>query len=84
MNPLQTEIRGFLVSSFGQRVAECGDTDSLLENGIIDSIGVLELVSYIEQRFGVTVTESEMMPENFDSVSAIAAFLARRLNVVIH
>jgi acyl carrier protein len=50
----------------------------LLEAGVIDSMGVLELVSFIEKQYRIAVAEDEMMPENFDSVDAIAAFIDRR------
>ena len=54
-----------------------GDT-SLLESGIIDSTGVLELVQFLEDRFGITVEDSALVPENLDSISRICAFLRRK------
>lgn len=50
---------------------------SLLDEGIIDSTGVLEVVMFLEERFGVHVRDDQMLPENFDSVTAITDFVGR-------
>jgi acyl carrier protein len=55
------------------------DDASFLQNGIIDSTGVLELVSFLESTFGIEVADEEMLPENLDSVRAVSAFVARKL-----
>lgn len=49
--------------------------DSFLENGIVDSVNVLELVMFVEENFKVQVDDSEIVPENFDSVSSLAAYI---------
>jgi acyl carrier protein len=51
---------------------------SLLEEGILDSTGVLELVSFLEQHFGITVSDDELLPENLDSVAQIVAFVEKK------
>ena len=51
----------------------------LLENGIIDSLGILDLVSYLEQEFGITVADEEMDPANFRSIMNIAAYVRDKL-----
>lgn len=51
------------------------DETSFLENGIVDSTTVLELVLFIEERFGISVKDSEVIPENFDSISRLAKFI---------
>lgn len=53
-------------------------TDSFLENGIVDSVNVLELVMFVEETFKVHVDDSEIIPENFDSVSSLAAYIRRK------
>ncbi|MCA9621351.1 MAG: acyl carrier protein [Myxococcales bacterium] len=58
-------------------VALAADT-SLLDSGIVDSTGVLEIVAYLETEHGITVDDMEILPENLDSVAAIDAFLARK------
>ncbi len=54
------------------------DDDSLLEKGIIDSTGVLELVGFIEENFHVAVKDDELLPENLDSVERLIAFVTRK------
>ncbi len=52
--------------------------DSLIESGVIDSTGVLELVMFLEETFSITVEDDELVPENLDSIDRIAAFLRRK------
>lgn len=76
---IKNEVRQFIVKHF--YVANPGslsDELSLLENGIIDSTGVLEVISFIEATFGVAVEDDEMLPDNLDSIARIAAFVARK------
>ncbi|NWF82880.1 MAG: acyl carrier protein [Bryobacteraceae bacterium] len=54
------------------------DEDSLLESGLLDSLGMLELVEVLKKRLGVIVDEDDLMPENLDSVAALTAFLERK------
>lgn len=54
------------------------DEASFLENGIVDSMNVLELVMFVEQRFGVKVEDSEIVPDNFDSIAKLASFVRRK------
>ncbi len=54
------------------------DDASFLENGIIDSMNVLELVVFVEEHFHITVGDEEVVPENFDSLSAMTAFVRRK------
>ena len=77
---LNKQIRDFVTSNF--YVADpksLEDGTSLLDHGIIDSTGVLEVIMFIETTYSVTVDDSEMVPENLDSIERIAAFLARKL-----
>lgn len=78
MGSIQQELRQFIASELGRDVTGVADGESLLEAGVIDSMGVLELVSFIEKQYRIAVSEDEMMPENFDSVDAMAAFIDRR------
>ena len=76
---LQQQIRDFVTANF--YVADpkaLEDRTSLLDQGIIDSTGVLEVIMFIESTFGLTVEDSEMLPENLDSIERIAAFVARK------
>jgi acyl carrier protein len=76
---LRQQIRTFLTSNF--HVADglsLADATSLLDEGIIDSSGMLEVVAFIETRFDIAVEESEMRPDNLDSIERIASFVARK------
>jgi acyl carrier protein len=55
-----------------------GNTTSLLETGILDSLGLLRLVVFIQERFGIMVDDVDLVPENFDSVDAICDYLRTR------
>ncbi len=74
--PLKNTIRRFVVENFlfGQD-GGLRDSDSLLEQGIIDSTGVLELVSYLEKTFHIEIQDDELIPENLDSVESLASFV---------
>jgi acyl carrier protein len=73
------QVRTFVTSNF--YVADPSaleDNASLLDKGIIDSTGVLEVIFFIEETFGITVEDSEMLPENLDSIERIANFVTRK------
>jgi acyl carrier protein len=74
------DVRAYIVDRFlfGQGADRLRDTDSFLERGLIDSTGILEVVMFLEQRYGIKVTDDELVPDNLDSISRIAAFVARK------
>jgi acyl carrier protein len=51
------------------------DEDSLLEEGVIDSLGIMELATFVETQFGISVADSELVPQNFDSIAKLSAFI---------
>jgi acyl carrier protein len=55
-----------------------GDSTSFLEQGIVDSTAILEVVAFLEERFHIQVDDTEFVPENLDSLERIAAFVARK------
>ena len=57
------------------------DDASFLNEGIIDSMNVLELVMLVEEKFGISVADQEIVPDNFDSISKLAAFVRRKANL---
>lgn len=79
MDQLKKNIRNFVVENFlfGQ---EDGLTDdsSFLEQGIVDSTGVLELVAYIEKAHGIKVKDEELIPDNLDSIESVAGYIKRK------
>lgn len=74
-------IRQFIVDTFmvGKPIP-FADEDSFLGLGIFDSTAVLELISWIEEEYGIQVAEGELVPENFDSINNVAAYLEGKLN----
>jgi acyl carrier protein len=80
---IKETLRQFIVDNFMMGLADqsLGDDDSFLEQSIIDSTGVLELVTFLEEEYGITVEDSELLPENLDSLNALEAFTRRKLVV---
>ena len=78
--PFKSEIRQFIVDNFmfGQPAANFADDASFLENGIIDSTGVLELVAFVEQQYGISVADEDLVPANLDSVDNLVGYILRR------
>jgi acyl carrier protein len=74
---VETAVRRFLADELGKDVSEVGDADSLLESGILDSIAVMQLVAFLEKTYGIKVADEDLMPENFDTIAAVCAFVAR-------
>ncbi len=73
---LLDEVRT-LLSHLGTEgdLATVGNEDSLLESGVLDSAAMVELIMRLEDRFGIAIDEDDLVPENFDSIAAITAFL---------
>jgi acyl carrier protein len=72
-------LRAFITSNFYiPRDQPLDDTTSFLQHGILDSTGVLELVTFVEQEFGIAVADQELLPANFDSLAALAAYVRRK------
>jgi len=80
MSELKEKIRNFIVENFlfGNDDGLLDDS-SFLEEGIIDSTGILELVSFLEEEFGITVDDEDLIPENLDSINNVTNYLARKL-----
>jgi acyl carrier protein len=78
--PVKSEIRRFIVDNFlyGQEDQGFDDDVSFLGKGFIDSTGVLELVSFIEEAYGISVNDDELIPENLDSLNKISIFIMRK------
>lgn len=73
------EIRQFIIDNFlFEDSGTLSDDTQFLESGIMDSTGVLELVTFIEDSFGITVADEDLIPENLDSIARAAAFVERK------
>jgi acyl carrier protein len=80
MNDVKGRLRSYVEENFlmGARPAPLADDDSFLEHHVLDSTGFLELVTFVEETYGVKVEEDEMIPENLDSLNSLTQFLARK------
>jgi acyl carrier protein len=79
-NDIALQIREFIKDNFmfGTELS-LDDRQSLIDAGVIDSTGVLELVSFLEDRFAIVIPDADIVPENLDSLEAIVAYTRRKL-----
>ena len=75
---IRAVLREFIGANFWVKDG-VGDDVSLLESGILDSTGVIEVVSFMESKFGFAVADDEIVPENLETIAQMAAFVSRRL-----
>jgi acyl carrier protein len=81
LNDISAQIKNFIIDNF--MFGDGGGLEegtSFLDSGIIDSTGILELVTFLEETFKIKVEDEELVPENLGSVSAIAGYLERKRN----
>lgn len=77
---VKNRLRAFIIENFlfGDEDYALADDASLIDNDIMDSTGVLELVAFIDEAFGVKMADADIVPANLDSVSKIDAFVTAR------
>lgn len=80
MSEIKDKVRAFVVENFmfGKDEGLKDDT-SFLENGIIDSTGILELVNFLDDEFSISVEDEELIPENLDSIKNVTSYLQKKL-----
>ncbi|MBN1656725.1 MAG: acyl carrier protein [Deltaproteobacteria bacterium] len=73
-------LRSFILQNFlfTDDDSALSNSDSFLERGIIDSTGILELITFIEEQIGITVEDEEMVPENLDSIDNLVRFIGSK------
>ena len=78
MQDIKSEVRTYLLDNFlmGETGQEIRDDTSFMNNHILDSTGFIELISYLEEQFGIQVQDEEMVPENLDSLANIEHFVS--------
>lgn len=78
---IEQDLRQFLADNFilDDGGAGLGSDDSLTETGVLDSMGVLELITFIEEQYGFAVPDEDTLPENLDSVTRLVDYVERRL-----
>ncbi len=72
------QIHDYVVDNFLFGSGDVEDDASLLDEGVLDSTGALELVFFLEKHFGLDVNDDEVAPENFDSINALVAYVERK------
>jgi len=75
---IQNQIRNYIVENFLFGNNSLEDDDSFLEQGVVDSTGILELVLFVEEIFAITVDDEEVLPDNFDSIISLAGYVTRK------
>ena len=78
---IEQEIRQFIIDNFlfGEPETQLSNNDSLLDQGIIDSMGVLELVTFLEDKYEIEIPDDELVPTNLDSVNRMIEFVQRKV-----
>jgi acyl carrier protein len=79
---MRKKLKDFITETFliGSDVESINDSDSFMEKEIIDSTGVLELTSYLEEEFGITVEDNELTPDNLDSIDKLVGFIQGKIS----
>ena len=80
-NSITQQVKTFIETNFlfWDGASSLGETDSFLGNGIIDSAGILELITFLEGNFDLSIQDAEVLPSNLDSLQAVTAFVHRKL-----
>lgn len=77
---IEARVRSFITDNFDYRTdVTLSATDSLMESGLVDSMGVLELITFLESEFGIRVPDADVLPENLDTIANIVAFVDRKV-----
>ncbi len=77
---LHNQLRSFVIQNylFGNEDAMVKPEESFMENGIIDSLGILELIEFCEDSYNITIEDNELVPENLDSLNNLTAFILKK------
>jgi acyl carrier protein len=78
---IMSDVRNFLYDeNFKEEFKSLDENESLLERGIIDSVKMIELISFLEEKYGIKVDDDDLYPENFDTIAAIENYVKNKLN----
>lgn len=80
MTTIQENLRSYIAKNllYSNKGYTYPDDASFLENGIVDSMNIMEIVMYVEEAFGIQADDREIIPDNFDSITNLAAFIERK------
>ncbi|HLE16993.1 MAG TPA: acyl carrier protein [Syntrophales bacterium] len=79
-DPIMEFIKNQLVRE--KTMKNIGRGDDLIESGIIDSLGILKLLEFLESKFSIHIADEELIPENFHSIESIESFISRKKNII--
>jgi acyl carrier protein len=77
---VKAQIKQFIIETTYAQESDVKEDTLIFVEGFFDSMGFLLLISFIEEKFGLKVDDTELLEENFESINAIAAFIQRKLN----
>jgi acyl carrier protein len=82
VNSIQKEIRQYVFENFiVDDDEDFSDDESFLESGLIDSTGILELITFVEENYEIEIEDEEMIPDNLDGIAKVAGFVASKMAV---
>ena len=83
MQHIEQEVRQFVIDNFVRTAGngDFSDEDSFLETGLVDSMGIMNLVEFVREKFSITIENEELVPEHWDSVRQVAEFIQNKLGV---
>ena len=79
-DPIMEFIKNQLVRE--KTMKNIGRGDDLIESGVIDSLGILKLLEFLEAKFSIHIADEELIPENFESIESIESFISRKKNII--
>jgi len=79
---VNSTIRNFIMSEFKSNIQteDISNDYSLIDSGVIDSVGIISLLNFLEKSFSVIISSDELMPENFDTINLITSFVEKKIN----
>jgi len=77
MADIKSELREYMIETFlfGDTTTEFSDSDSFMEKGIVDSTGILEVITFVEDNYDIKIEDEELIPENLDSINNLEKFI---------
>ena len=75
-------IRNYIISEFKSNIhtEDISNDSSLIDSGVIDSVGIISLLSFLEKTFSLNISSDELMPDNFDTINLITSFVEKKIN----
>jgi acyl carrier protein len=86
MQPIEREVRQFVIDNFLFTAGngQFSSTDSFLETGLVDSMGILNLVEFVREKYSICIADEELVPEHWDSVQQVVAYVQSKLAAIDH